>query len=156
MYVCIGNQQHNFFSNVANYMIQHLLHRTIFGLRQAFVWGDSLSSRTIYRPHVLKRSQSKQCYQVWLFSIYVMAFFGYFIQNLTELFWKSEVYCCLVSQLGSSCMGDWKERLVNRPRREWVPSDKSLNVTKCKKMRFLKFLCSKKFRIWAKSEITPT
>ena len=46
MYVCIGNQQHNFFSNVANYMIQHLLHRTIFGLRSFRVLKKGGINRT--------------------------------------------------------------------------------------------------------------
>ena len=32
----------------------------------------------------------------------------------------------LFSQSFRELMEDWKERLVNRPRREWIPSDKSL------------------------------
>ena len=34
----------------------------------------------------------------------------------------------LFSQSVRELMGDWKERSVNRPRREWIPSDKSLEL----------------------------
>ena len=37
----------------------------------------------------------------------------------------------LFSQSVRELMGDWKERSVNRPRREWVPSDKSLHMPYC-------------------------
>ena len=53
-----------------------------------------------------------------------MAFFPYFIKNFTELSWKSEVLCCLVSQ--GDPMGDWKrDWLVNQQGRRQV----SLNET---------------------------
>ena len=47
-----------------------------------------------------------------------MAFFGYFIENLTELFCKSEDLCCLVSQSGSSWETDKKAQLIVREESE--------------------------------------
>ena len=34
----------------------------------------------------------------------------------------------LFSQSVRELMGDWKERSVNRPRREWIPSDNTLDL----------------------------
>ena len=46
----------------------------------------------------------------------------------------------LFSQSVRELMGDWKERSVNRPRREWIPSDKSLIlIFSCKISSSIKF-----------------
>ena len=57
---------------------------------------------------------TKQCYQVFFcvaFSIQEMTFFGYFIKNLTELSWKSEVCCLLFGnfELSAVSQGDLGE-----------------------------------------------
>ena len=52
------------------------------------------------------------------------------IELCSVLFFKI-ISLMLFSQSVRELMGDWKERSVNRPRREWIPSDKSLGgITK--------------------------